>query len=443
MVRGGGHGAGSLAALARCRPSAVDAPRAMSRTVTRLCLDYIKSARARREDVGPWPLELPFDAGLYGGRGGAGARSSVVLMMLALERLRAERAAFLLHAMSLTSLTRRSDAGTQRGVLPTAECVAGARARARRGRASRSRGRSAHRRGLPASREGDLAPCGNCWPTTRCCTSDGGGKLGRTLRPVMGGDKVARFFAGIAGKPGGAGRGRGAPERHAAPRPDGLPRSISLDIQDGRIVAVTWCATLISAPCAPGAAPVRRTRCPYPPIDLNLPVLDALVVPARMREADADDWHDYLRRGSDAPHQLAARWPGHAAGADPRLCRAGAFRQHVAGDRRAGRQAGRHDRPERNSPSRTGAPRSLPTWRRRWGRGVASEACRKLAEGPCGTWLRPHPGRGARYQPGFAAGAGTLRLPAREGLLHAYREVAAHRATSGSTRRTGRRRRRG
>ncbi len=76
----------------------------LTRIVTRLCLDRMKSARARREVyVGPWlpePLVEAFDA--YE----TVADDVTVTLMLALERLSPlERAAFLLHDVFDVALT--------------------------------------------------------------------------------------------------------------------------------------------------------------------------------------------------------------------------------------------------------------------------------------------------------------------------------------------------
>ena len=153
----------------------VDAPRAyLSRTVTRLCLDYIKSARAR-EYVGPWlPEPLP-DAGLYGGLGeGALAHDLSVALMLALERLSApERAAFLLHDVfdqpysEVARTLGRNEASCRQLALRARERVR------ERGRASRPPSRTACASPRPSCRrraKATWAPCGNCWPTTPCCT---------------------------------------------------------------------------------------------------------------------------------------------------------------------------------------------------------------------------------------------------------------------------------
>src|SRR6186713_2298412 len=72
----------------------VDSPQAfLSRVVTRLCLDSLKSARRQRESyVGPWLPEPIFDSEQ------AISDDVTLTLMLALERLSPlERAAFLLH----------------------------------------------------------------------------------------------------------------------------------------------------------------------------------------------------------------------------------------------------------------------------------------------------------------------------------------------------------
>ena len=75
-----------------------DAHAYLATIVTRLCLDRMKSARARREIyVGPWLPEPLVDETLAGGEGELAEDLSMALM-LALERLSPlERAAFILH----------------------------------------------------------------------------------------------------------------------------------------------------------------------------------------------------------------------------------------------------------------------------------------------------------------------------------------------------------
>ena len=80
------------------RTEAVDAPAAyLTRIVTRLCLDHMKSARVRRESyVGAW-LPDPL-VGSVDPQDAASADDLTLTLMLALERLSPlERAAFLLH----------------------------------------------------------------------------------------------------------------------------------------------------------------------------------------------------------------------------------------------------------------------------------------------------------------------------------------------------------
>ena len=201
-----------------------------------------------REYVGPWlPEPLP-DAGLYGGLGeGALAHDLSVALMLALERLSApERAAFLLHDVfdqpysEVARTLGRNEASCRQLALRARERVREARPRFA---ATEQDGLRIAEAFLQASREGDLGALRQLLADDAVLHSDGGGKKAATLRPVMGGDKVARFFAGIAGKPGGKLLGAAVVRLNGMPavlgtEADGLPRSISLDIQDGRIVAV-------------------------------------------------------------------------------------------------------------------------------------------------------------------------------------------------------------
>ena len=109
-----------------------------------------------------------------------------------------------------------------------------------------------------------------------------------------------------------------------------------------------------------------------------------------MREADADDWHDYLRLEEvtrhtswrlDGPATLSALIRAYAEPA-----RSNSMRLAIAGP--DDRLVGTIGLNEISIPHRRAeiAYDLAPTY---WGRGVASEACRKLAEWACGTWATP------------------------------------------------------
>jgi len=84
--------------------AAVADPRAfLSKIVSRLCVDHLRSARVRRETyVGPWLPEPVLDAAALNAETASEyAEDLTVALMLALERLSPlERAAFLLHDVS-------------------------------------------------------------------------------------------------------------------------------------------------------------------------------------------------------------------------------------------------------------------------------------------------------------------------------------------------------
>ena len=163
--------------------------------------------------------------------------------------------------------------------------------------------------------------------------------------------------------------------------------------------------------------------------DLNLPALDLPGLrPARMREADADDWHDYLRLEEvtrhtswrlDGPATLSALIRAYAEPA-----RSSNMRLAIAGP--DDRLVGTIGLNEISIPHRRAE--IATTWRRRIGAGASPAGLPQAGRvGPAGPGLRPHPGHGARHQPGFAAGAGTLRLPARGAVARLSRVAGASR----------------
>ena len=191
----------------------------LRRTVTRLCLDQLKSARHRREIyVGPWLPEPVVEEAVE-------EEEDVTLpLMLALERLSPlERAAFLLHDVfgvgfeEIAVTIRRSPAACR-------QLAARARTHVRE---ARPRFRVEKRRGLAiaeaffaASRDGDMAALEAMLAADVSLHADGGGKRSAASRPILG------FDGGDAGARG-AGRGVPQPGIDAGPhrlhqRPAGL-----------------------------------------------------------------------------------------------------------------------------------------------------------------------------------------------------------------------------
>ena len=178
--------------------TAVREPEAYLRqVVTRLCLDYLKSARHRRETyIGPWLPEPVVEAE------DELADDITLPLMMALERLSPlERAAFLLHdvfGVSFDEIARTI------GREPAACRQLASRARAHV-RASRPRFAMPKERGLEiaaafftASRNGDMSALRSLLAADVVAYADGGGKKPAATRPIVGLDAVLRLQASLA-----------------------------------------------------------------------------------------------------------------------------------------------------------------------------------------------------------------------------------------------------
>lgn len=192
----------------------VDNPAAwLTTVVTRLCLNRLDSARARRETyVGPWlPEPILTTDPATGPAATVEERESVSLALLTtLERLTPpERAVYVLreafghsHA-EVAAVLDVSEAGSRQ--LHT---------RARRHLATEPRTPTTAdvgpllRRFVAAARDGDLAGLESLLADDVTVWSDGGGKVSAARRPIRGRDAVARFLLGVLGR--GRFRGRGA-----------------------------------------------------------------------------------------------------------------------------------------------------------------------------------------------------------------------------------------
>ncbi|MHA6766601.1 sigma-70 family RNA polymerase sigma factor [Sphingobium ummariense] len=224
--------------------TAVREPEAfLRRTVTRLCLDQIKSARHRRETyVGPW-LPEP----MIGGEDEE--EDDVTLpLMLALERLSPlERAAFLLHDVFGVGF---DEVATTVDRDPAACRQLAARARAHV-REARPRYRLEKARGLEiagaffaASRSGDMTALGAMLKADVSLHSDGGGKRSATIRPALGHAQVMQLHRALAVLFGKYGSTlvrtcliNGLPG-FVTREADGELQTTALDIEDGRVAAI-------------------------------------------------------------------------------------------------------------------------------------------------------------------------------------------------------------
>ena len=186
--------------------AAIEEPRRyLGTVVTRLCLDRMKSARARREVyVGQWLPEPVVDEALDAETAGGLAHDLSVALMLVLERLSPlERASFLLHdvfGLDFAEVGRALD----RGEAACRQLAARARAHIEDGRprfpASQEDGRRLAAAFALAVQSGDTVTLMKLLAEDAVLYSDGGGKRVAALNPIFGAEKILRFIAGIARK---------------------------------------------------------------------------------------------------------------------------------------------------------------------------------------------------------------------------------------------------
>lgn len=167
----------------------------LRRTVTRLCLDQLKSARHRRETyVGPWLPEPIVEEE---------ANDDVTLpLMLALERLSPlERAAFLLHDVFGLSFDEVA-ATVERDTAACRQLASRARAHVRD---ARPRYKLEKKRGLElaeafyaASRSGDMSALGTLLAADVSLHADGGGKRPAALETIFGFANVMKVHKALA-----------------------------------------------------------------------------------------------------------------------------------------------------------------------------------------------------------------------------------------------------
>jgi RNA polymerase sigma-70 factor (ECF subfamily) len=213
----------------------------LRRTVTRLCLDQLKSARRQRETyLGPWLPDPVLEE--------EDAEDVTLPLMLALERLSPlERAAFLLH--DVFGLEFEEVAATiQRDPAACRQLAARARSHVREARprfqVDKQHGLELAEAFFTASRSGDMKSLAAMLTADVSVHADGGGKRPAATRPFIGFDAVMKFHQSLA-----AHFAKHGPKLVRAGFVNGLPgfiteeadgelQTTALDIEDGKINAI-------------------------------------------------------------------------------------------------------------------------------------------------------------------------------------------------------------
>ncbi len=228
----------------------IESPRAFLATVvTRLCLDRLRSARHRRETyVGPW-LPEPIIA-----RFGIEPETpddridAPIALMLALERLSPlERAVFILADLLERDMAEVA-AAIERSPAACRQLLARARAHAgepkRRYEVNPEEGRRIAAAFFEAIRSGEVEPLRLLLAASATLYSDGGGKVAASRNPIEGGERVFRFYEGVAAKwPKTILNWSGIVAVNGLPGfvtldSDGILQTVALDIEAGRIAAI-------------------------------------------------------------------------------------------------------------------------------------------------------------------------------------------------------------
>ncbi len=174
----------------------------LARVVARLCLDRLKAARQRRETyIGPWLPEPVLDASAWTpDDAGEIAADLSIALMLALER-----AAFLLHdVFDLGFADIAAALGRREAACRQLAARARAHVRASRPRAPADPDAAARLAAgfMEAARSGDATALARLLAEDVAMHSDGGGRRVAARNVVHGRERVARFFVGLARKPG-------------------------------------------------------------------------------------------------------------------------------------------------------------------------------------------------------------------------------------------------
>jgi RNA polymerase sigma-70 factor (ECF subfamily) len=195
---------------------AIESPGAwLTKVASRICLDMLGSARARRERyVGEWiPEPLPDRTEWISGRSGGATvdpadrvtldESINMAFLVVLESMTpAERVAFILHEVFRYSFTEVAEIV---GRTPAACRQLASSARRRIGASQAPATPTARQAGIVrdfkrAWEAGDIDALIGLLDPDATATGDGGGLVSAELRPIEGAGQIARYFANLAGR---------------------------------------------------------------------------------------------------------------------------------------------------------------------------------------------------------------------------------------------------
>jgi RNA polymerase sigma-70 factor (ECF subfamily) len=227
----------------------------LSRLVTNLCLDKLRSASARREHyVGVWlPEPLVEDDELFDWSPDPEKRLEFaqdvsVAFLLALERLSPlERAAFLLHDvfdLDYDEVARHLDRSEAACRQLSSRARKNIKADYARREVAQEERDSLVNAFMEAVRSHDVTALAKMLSADAVLLADGGGKVSALPRPLHGNETIARTFIGFAKMPAHLGW------RLVPATVNGLPGCLIFDdLAEGRLVETI---ALAPAPCEPG-----------------------------------------------------------------------------------------------------------------------------------------------------------------------------------------------
>jgi RNA polymerase sigma-70 factor (ECF subfamily) len=231
----------------------IDSPKAyLSAVVTRLSIDHLRSARARREVyVGEWlpePLLTDDDAGLDPAIYTEHADSLSLAFLVLLEQLSpVERAVFLLHDVfgygydEIARTVDKSEDNCRQLATRARRHIEEQKPRFEASRQERDRLAA---RFFAAASDGDVDALVELLAADVVVYGDGGGKSPSWPRPIFGRDRVSRLFAGMGGQLAGYGltitphEVNGQPGATIVDSESRIVNVFSLDIVDGVVQTI-------------------------------------------------------------------------------------------------------------------------------------------------------------------------------------------------------------